>query len=257
MPVDTPQADTQETATKNESGSNTEEPNLSYQGRKTSRVKSEQRRRLILEASLRIVIREGVRGIRHRAVAKEAGVPLAATTYYFKDIQELIVDTFTLYTEKALDVVQQFAEQFYQPLKKLSGQNGMLLSAGKTISEDAQAAIVGYIANQLTEYIRTQIVNGRHMLIAEQAFRYEAIVNDQIREMALLHRRTLFEKIESFMQLIESKYPKEDAELILGLFHSLEYTGLLAGESQADLDVVHKILHRQISLLLPSLLAGR
>ena len=41
-----------------------------------------------------------MRGIRHRAVAKEADVPLAATTYYFKDIDELIVDTFTLYTEK-------------------------------------------------------------------------------------------------------------------------------------------------------------
>ncbi len=81
---------------------------VKYQGRKTSRAGSEQRRRLILEAALRIVIREGVRGIRHRAVAKEADVPLAATTYYFKDIQELINDTFTLYAEQALEVVNQF-----------------------------------------------------------------------------------------------------------------------------------------------------
>ena len=42
---------------------------VKYQGRKTSRAGSEQRRRLILEAALRIVIREGVRGMRHRAVA--------------------------------------------------------------------------------------------------------------------------------------------------------------------------------------------
>src|SRR5690606_40873094 len=75
---------------------------LQYHGRKASRAKSEHRRRLILEAALRIVVRDGVRGIRHRAVAAEAEVPLAATTYYFRDIDELIVDTFTLYTEKAL-----------------------------------------------------------------------------------------------------------------------------------------------------------
>ncbi|MFT6450425.1 MAG: DNA-binding transcriptional regulator YbjK, partial [Oleispira sp.] len=82
---------------------NSKESNaVQYKGRKTSRVGSEQRRRLILEAALRIVIREGVRGVRHRAVAKEANVPLAATTYYFKDIQELINDTFTLYAEQSL-----------------------------------------------------------------------------------------------------------------------------------------------------------
>ncbi|WP_373691576.1 TetR/AcrR family transcriptional regulator, partial [Endozoicomonas sp. SESOKO2] len=55
---------------------------LKYQGRKTSRANSEQRRRTILEAALRIVVRDGVRGVRHRAVAKEAQVPLSATTYY-------------------------------------------------------------------------------------------------------------------------------------------------------------------------------
>src|SRR5690554_906244 len=75
---------------------------LQYQGRKATRAKSEQRRRDILEATLRIIRTEGVRGVRHRAVAKEAKVPLAATTYYFKDIDELIVDAFTLYTEQAL-----------------------------------------------------------------------------------------------------------------------------------------------------------
>src|SRR5690554_7202695 len=67
---------------------------LQYQGRKATRAKSEQRRRDILEATLRIIRTEGVRGVRHRAVAKEAKVPLAATTYYFKDIDELIVDAF-------------------------------------------------------------------------------------------------------------------------------------------------------------------
>src|SRR5690554_7354890 len=87
---------------------------LQYQGRKTTRVKSEQRRRKILEATLRIVRTEGVRGIRHRAVAKEAAVPLAATTYYFKDIDELIVDAFTLYTEKALLVLKDFTGHFYR-----------------------------------------------------------------------------------------------------------------------------------------------
>ena len=55
---------------KDSSPSSKQASTVKYQGRKTSRAGSEQRRRLILEAALRIVIREGVRGIRHRAVAK-------------------------------------------------------------------------------------------------------------------------------------------------------------------------------------------
>ena len=48
---------------------------VQYQGRKTARQGSEQRRQLILDAAMRIVVRDGVRGVRHRAVAAEAGVP--------------------------------------------------------------------------------------------------------------------------------------------------------------------------------------
>ena len=92
---------------------------LQYQGRKASRAKSEQRRRLILEATMRIIVRDGVRGVRHRAIASEAGVPLAATTYYFKDIRELIADAFTLYTEWALAYVSRFTEEFESILPQL------------------------------------------------------------------------------------------------------------------------------------------
>lgn len=238
------------------SGSDTGEKSLSYQGRKASRAKSEHRRRLILEASLRIVIREGVRGIRHRAVAKEAEVPLAATTYYFKDIQELIVDTFTLYTEKALNVVNRFADQFYQPLQQLTVTNPDVFNAA-IISDDAINELLDYLVAPLTEYIREQVSSERDMLIAEQAFRYEAIVNDRIRELSLMHRRALFGKIEEFMSVMNSPAPKEDAELLLGLFHSVEYTALLTSLDEVDFDYVRSILKRHLSLLVPDLLKRR
>ncbi|WP_414819992.1 TetR/AcrR family transcriptional regulator, partial [Shewanella colwelliana] len=55
---------------------------LSYVGRTTHRVDGEARRIAILEATLRLIVKEGIRGVRHRAVASEADVPLASTTYY-------------------------------------------------------------------------------------------------------------------------------------------------------------------------------
>ena len=74
---------------------------VQYQGRKASRQGSEQRRQQILDAAMRIIVRDGVRGVRHRAVAAEAGVPLSATTYYFKDIEDLLTDTFAQYVERS------------------------------------------------------------------------------------------------------------------------------------------------------------
>jgi len=63
------------------------------EGRKKSTRGADTRAR-INQATLQIIKRDGMRGVRHRAVAKEAGVPLGATTYHFKDIEDLIVSAF-------------------------------------------------------------------------------------------------------------------------------------------------------------------
>ena len=77
--------------------------NSNYQGRKTNRKGSTERRLSLLEAALRIIAREGTRGIRHRAVADRGQCPLAATTYYFEHIDELINDAFVLFAERMRD----------------------------------------------------------------------------------------------------------------------------------------------------------
>ncbi len=54
------------------------------------RARGEARRRSLLEATLAVVGREGAGAVTHRRVAAEAGVPLAATTYYFSSRDELL-----------------------------------------------------------------------------------------------------------------------------------------------------------------------
>jgi TetR/AcrR family transcriptional regulator, regulator of biofilm formation and stress response len=59
------------------------------------------RRRLaILDATLRVLARNGYGGVTHRAVAAEAEVPLAATTYYFKSKQDLLTEAFRLHAAR-------------------------------------------------------------------------------------------------------------------------------------------------------------
>lgn len=57
------------------------------------RAKGERRRRAILDAALRVVERDGVAGVSHRAIAREAEVPAASIAYYFAGIDDLLVAT--------------------------------------------------------------------------------------------------------------------------------------------------------------------
>src|SRR3954453_2186359 len=48
------------------------------------------RREQILDATLRVIGREGREAVTHRAVAEEAGVPLGSTRYYFDSRDDLL-----------------------------------------------------------------------------------------------------------------------------------------------------------------------
>ncbi|SDP02479.1 transcriptional regulator, TetR family [Klenkia soli] len=53
--------------------------------------KGEARREAIVAAAADLVVRQGPGAVSHRTAATAAGVPLAATTYYFRDLADLRV----------------------------------------------------------------------------------------------------------------------------------------------------------------------
>jgi DNA-binding transcriptional regulator YbjK len=65
------------------------------------------RRHEIVEATLRLIGSRGVDAVTHRAVAAEAGVPLAATTYYFASKAELVREALELVIARSCDLVER------------------------------------------------------------------------------------------------------------------------------------------------------
>lgn len=63
---------------------------------------AEQRRRAILDATLRVIAADGVEVVTHRRVAAEAGVPLGSTTYYFDSRDALVRAAFRHYVARTL-----------------------------------------------------------------------------------------------------------------------------------------------------------
>lgn len=55
------------------------------------RERGQRRRRLLLDAAARVIARDGVAALTHRSAAAEAGLPKSAATYYFRDLDELLV----------------------------------------------------------------------------------------------------------------------------------------------------------------------
>ena len=65
------------------------------------------RRDVVLEATLRVVARSGVDAATHRAVAAEAGVPLASTTYHFTSKDALVHEALELAIDRSIAAVRR------------------------------------------------------------------------------------------------------------------------------------------------------
>ncbi|CAE6946706.1 MULTISPECIES: TetR/AcrR family transcriptional regulator [Pseudomonas] len=215
---------------------------VQYQGRKASRQGSEQRRQAILDAAMRIIVRDGVRSVRHRAVAAEAQVPLSATTYYFKDIDDLITDTFAQFVERSAAQMAAFWAGTQGVLQELVGRlDG---------SERARRQLADEIAELAVQYVQRQLRDRRDHLIAEQAFQQEALLNPRLSDLVRAHRQILQQGVTHFFEVLGSRQPEQDAVLLTATIMRMEYQGLLDGVEHLDSQGMLAILKRYMNLVL-------
>jgi len=100
------------------------------------------RRRVILEAAVRVLEAEGLSGVTHRVVAREADTPLAATTYYFASKDQLLAEALELMAQAEIDRLSSHAAE---------------LSASLGGIDDLGRAIADFFAPRLSRDRRTAI----------------------------------------------------------------------------------------------------
>lgn len=215
---------------------------IRYRGRKASRAKSEIRRLEILEATLRIAARDGLRGIKHRAVAREAGVPLAATTYYFRDIHELISDSFMLFAEKAKDNLDSFYDTIHLVLDTIPPPT--LRRGGPQRQELASRLSV-----ISTAYLYEQFTKRREQVLAEQVFLMEALRDDRLAGLARSYREAWTAGLRQILERLDSPSPARDAALLVNVTLGMGYDSLLNGR-HVDHSALSGTVERVIGLVL-------
>ncbi len=194
---------------------------INYQGRKTSRQSSEYRRLAILQATLRVVIRDGVRGVRHRAVAKEADVPLSATTYYFKDIHDLLTDAFTLFAKENL-------ETLINPFWART-QEWMQAYDREQVRQDAalRLEVMDRIAGAGADYIMTRVMEHRESVIMDYAFWYAALQDERLHEMARQYSERLVANYTPMLEFLGLADIEQRAKAIFSTARRVEYEALV------------------------------
>lgn len=65
----------------------------------------------MIKATLRVIERDGVAGVTHRAVAAEAAVALTSTTYHFASLDDLLVATLLWCTDELATEVRDVLER--------------------------------------------------------------------------------------------------------------------------------------------------
>ncbi|MEU0568736.1 TetR family transcriptional regulator [Nonomuraea sp. NPDC005983] len=102
----------------------------------------EGRRRSIVDAACRLIAEVGVGGLTHRLVAARAGVPLGATTYYFKTLDDL--------GEAALEYAAQASAEELDAWEQA-------LRAGTDVPKTLASLTVDYLADRPRALVETEL----------------------------------------------------------------------------------------------------
>jgi DNA-binding transcriptional regulator YbjK len=168
--------------------------------------RGEQRREAILRGTLRLIAARGPEAVTHRAVAEEAGVPLAATTYYFDSKNDLLEQALLL---AAAEEVERFEDRV----------------ADVRSSDDPGAWITA-----MTKGVVADRAEKRAQRIASFELALEAARRPGLREAAMSWQQGYLRLAEEGLRSAGSPTPEADAVLLVAALVGFDLAQLYAPE---------------------------
>jgi len=185
---------------------------------------------------LSVIAREGVRGTTHRAIAKRAGVHLSLTTYYFRNLEELILEAFKVFMNRDQDELKQSWEKAFKYLDRIE-RKGLE-------REDRIRLIVDYFNSKILSHVRDGLENSPEGLMVEHHMFFEVMLGPALRQLSAEHRKMLLDPIVRFCGYFNKEDPVTDAELLLGTITRLEYEAMLFEPGSVDYKATRREIRR-------------
>lgn len=208
--------------------------------RQTGRTAQRQQTRgLMLQAVLDIIVSDGIRAVRQRAVAERAGVSLGSTTYHFKNVEGLIVSAFQYWR----DSIPLEENRFYQQL------SGLLHPFWDTkVPGELHAELAQQVYRLSAQYVCDQLSGNKHDRIIELAFYHESLGSDALRELVLQSWQGELDYLARIHRALRSCQSVADARITFSLFRQLELGAVIADLPGLETTVITDTLRRHFSL---------
>ncbi len=212
--------------------------------RRGTRPRGEKTRNKILDATLTVIARDGVRGTTHRAIAKAAGVQLSLTTYYFKDLNELISLAFEAFMERDHGALARQWDRAFRYLDQFSPE--------ALRDDDTRRRIVDYCTKRIVDHVRHGLKEHPEGLAVEHHFFYEALNDPKLQELSALHRSRLLQPMVRFCEYFNTDDPETDASLLFGTITRLEYQALPSAPDGIDYKSIRNEIRRIVGWIVQS-----
>jgi DNA-binding transcriptional regulator YbjK len=178
------------------------------------RSKGERTREKILLAAINILSTHGIKGTTHRAVANYAQIQLSLTTYYFKDIGELILAAFQLNSENLRAKNDIILEEVFTTLDSIDKTSLRKVSVKIELCEKLSDLTANYLFSNIQKESTSFIVE-RLMLNTVQ-------VTDELKKLALEHEISQLKPFTKFAKYFNKKDPEIDAQIMRTTFLQLK-----------------------------------
>ncbi|CAM3894976.1 TetR/AcrR family transcriptional regulator [Nocardiopsis gilva] len=129
------------------------------------RAKGERRRRALIEATLRVVERDGASGVTHRTVAREANLPTTATTYYFSGVDDMLT--------AALAVSM---EEDCERLRRITARGGDLLDVRRALAEQMAGIVAAPGRGHLLAEFELCLLAARRLDLRESTEQWKEVL---------------------------------------------------------------------------------
>ncbi|WP_354699331.1 hypothetical protein DSM112329_05044 [Paraconexibacter sp. AEG42_29] len=186
--------------------------------------RGEARRAVILEAALQVVADEGVGAITHRRVAAAAGLPVAATTYWFASKDELLTAAYRLAADR--DIARM-----------------------RTLTASAATRGPGGLPGALTDLLTADLSGSRAALVAAYSLWLEAARRPELRAIEREWTAVYVDLLDDLLTRAGSRQPQTDARLLVATLDGLLLASLAAPQDDPAA-TLRPLLERLVGALL-------
>ncbi|PCH96138.1 MAG: hypothetical protein COB83_06625 [Gammaproteobacteria bacterium] len=198
------------------------------------RSKGERTREKILLAAIDVLAEHGIKGTTHRAIASYAQIQLSLTTYYFKDIRELVQQAFQLNSEYLR--TETILQKAFTSLAHIDKTSLRKIAAKNELCEQLATMTATY----LLENIKKEAV----ALSVEQLMFTTVQVSPELKKLAQEHSESQLRPFTQLASYFNKKDPEIDAQMMRTIFSQLQYSQLALTTDELAIEPIQKVTRK-------------